>query len=118
MIESKKVVTAIAAHEQWKSRIQDAIVHGTSEYKPEIVATNNSCELGKWLLADTQVAQDPNFPKIQSLHNEFHKEAGRILAMALQGKSAEAEKLLEHGAKFDRLSSDLKAILRSLIPFP
>ena len=116
MIDSKKVIKSIAAHEKCKARIREAILHGAGGFKPESVAPSNACELAQLLQSDQQIVKDSNFPKIQKVHNELHKEAGHIFLAALQGKSVEAEKMLGVGSKFAKLSEELESLLRSLIP--
>lgn len=102
----------IWAHSQWKQRLRSAIETGKSEFSPEVVCTDNSCELGKWLhgLAPRQKTS-PQWKKLQALHAEFHLETARVLKLALAGERNDAEKGIVLGSDFSRLSASLADLL-------
>jgi hypothetical protein len=90
---------AIHAHTQWLVRLQLAIKNATSEFKPEIVKTDNNCAFGKWLYSEIpdEIKKTPLYEEIKQLHASFHQRAGEILDLALQKKQAEALRLMDEG---------------------
>lgn len=107
---------AIEAHGQWFTRLQQAIQNGTSEFKPEIVKTDNNCVFGKWLYGEFPIAMRslPVYTIIKDLHAQFHQEAAKILDLGLKGKKEEALKLMAAGSPFKMLSGKLVLTLQSL----
>ena len=96
----------IAAHGMWKARLRTAIDTGKSDFTVEKVKVDNGCDFGKWLYALGPTEKgSPNFAKVKDMHAQFHTEAARILALALAGNKAEAEKGIAMGSKFADLSS-------------
>jgi hypothetical protein len=105
-----EIEKAIGAHGMWKTRLNDAIETGKSEFAPEKVCTDNQCEFGKWLYGATITAADKvgdHYEGIRKLHAEFHKITGDVLKLALEGKKAEAQKLVGTGGRFANLSAEL-----------
>jgi hypothetical protein len=99
---------AIAAHGLWKQRLRSAMGTGKSEFAPATVRLDNQCEFGKWLFSlDPASRQSPHYNKVKSIHADFHKEAARILDLALNGKRSEAEEGLSRMGKFEKLSAGL-----------
>lgn len=94
-MKAREINKAIAAHGVWKVRLHEAITSGASDYRPESVALDTACDFGKWFYA-IPIAERPAelWWKVQRLHAMFHKEAGRILTLALEGKSDEALALM------------------------
>ena len=112
MIE--EIDKAIGAHGKWKGRLRTAIDTKSSDFKPEIVKTDNNCDFGKWLYGPTISSEIKNtqmYREIVKNHALFHGEAGRILQLALQGNIEEAEKGLSVGSTFSSLSSNLTKLM-------
>lgn len=108
-MEAREINKAIAAHGVWKARLHEAITSGASEYLPGTVSLDNACEFGKWFYA-IPVADRPEefWEKIQKLHAHFHENAGKILKLALNGKSDEALALMtDLSGDFVKTSSEL-----------
>ena len=106
----EEIKKAIGAHGMWKSRLISAIKTGKSDFTPAKVCTDNQCDFGHWLYGATIAAADkasPSYETVRKLHGEFHKIAGNILSLALSGKKEEAEKLMETGSPFAKLSAEL-----------
>ena len=108
MIDSQEITKAIGAHGAWKRRLEAVIKDGRSDVGPEKVEPDNRCDFGKWLyslpVTDQNSAQ---FKKIQALHATFHKEAARVISMALSGDVAGAEKSMGFGGAYSSISADL-----------
>jgi len=66
------------------------------------------CPFGKWLQA--LPASDRNsehFKKVQPLHTAFHKEAAKVLKLALKGNKKEADQCMASGGSYLVASSKL-----------
>jgi methyl-accepting chemotaxis protein len=69
---------------------------------------DNQCEFGKWLYGlDVIEKAHPRAIRIKALHADFHREAGRVLAMALAGKKKDAEATLAPTSAFAKTSGAL-----------
>lgn len=105
----EEIDLAIRAHREWKFKLRQAIDSGTCESTPEKVKMDNNCSFGKWLhnRIDPTVKSTPHYNEIVDLHAQFHKEAGSILELALNGHVTEANDLMKSGSTFITLSSKL-----------
>jgi hypothetical protein len=108
MISKEAIDSALTAHSQWKKRLQEAINNGKSEFKVDVVKTDNACQFGQWLynLPDAD-KKNPEFENIKNLHAEFHKTAASILELGLSGKKEDALKRIEHGGDYGRITGKL-----------
>ena len=107
-----EISKAITAHGQWKQRLVLAIARGTSELTVGQVQSDTRCEFGQWFYALPAALRDSKQGKnIRDLHAAFHTEAGAILALALSGRAAQAEKALEPGGAYTRLSGQMVTAL-------
>lgn len=104
-----EIRSAIAAHGQWKQKLRRAIDTGESESTPERVSQDNNCAFGKWLHTriDPSEKASPHYKEVVSLHAEFHKAAGHVLDLALNGEKDQASKLISLGSPFSKSSSSL-----------
>jgi methyl-accepting chemotaxis protein len=110
----QQINKAMAAHNAWKQRLLDAIQTGSSEHDPAKVSKDNQCDFGKWLYSlPPAVQRTEHWQNVRALHAEFHKEAGRVLELALAGRQAEARQSMEPGGEFTRRSAALiEALIR------
>jgi hypothetical protein len=114
MISKEVIDDALAAHVQWKRRLQDALITGKFEYKIQDVKKDDACEFGQWLKGLSQEEKDcDEYAKILKLHAEFHNTAGEILDLVYNGKKEEAEKKLEFGGSFGQISGRLIIALQT-----
>lgn len=108
MVVIETLNQAIAAHGLWKQRLREAIKTGKSEWTIEQVGVDNHCVFGKWLYSLTQKdQQEKECKSVKELHAHFHREAARVLELALSGKIQEAEKALSVTSAFAQASSAL-----------
>jgi len=108
MANSQEITKAIAAHSIWKVRLAEAIHAGQSDTTPERVAPDNLCDFGKWLYSLPPSERNrEHWKKVQALHAAFHKEAAKLLKLALSGQKAEAEKCMAFGGSYRKASADL-----------
>ena len=89
---------AIAAHENWKARLQKRL-DGTSDevLDPAVVCLDNRCDLGKWIYSDgqKQLGQYPMFVELRAVHKIFHQQASSVVALHQSGKLDAAKWLLD-----------------------
>ncbi len=116
MTIAEKIDEAVSAHTYWFIQLRVAIIEGNSQFKPEIVRTDNNCDFGKWLYGDfpRETVGTALFESIRNLHAEFHVEAARILELAITGKKDEALALLESDSKIRKCSMALIGKLSEL----
>jgi methyl-accepting chemotaxis protein len=109
MSTHNEIDKAISAHGMWKQKLRQAIDTGECESTPERVKCDNNCSFGKWLYEriDPQVKNMPQYHDVVALHAKFHKEAGAILALALEGHKNEAKQCLALGSEFSKVSANL-----------
>jgi hypothetical protein len=106
MLAEIDIDTAIAAHENWKLRLNN-VLKGTSteQLSPEIVCLDDRCDLGKWLHGPggQRLAQYQMYPILVARHKYFHVQASTVLALAQSGDMAEAQKTMsstyEYGSR-------------------
>lgn len=96
----------IHAHSRWKIHLKQSIYTGESEYSVSEIADDHLCELGQWLnsLSSKSLA---DYNEMVDMHQAFHKEAARILELALQGNKEEALAGLAAEGHFDQLATKL-----------
>jgi hypothetical protein len=108
MSDSEKIGKAISAHADWKLRLKSAIDTGKSEWTVERVNPDNLCDFGKWLYSLPESdRQNIHWPTVRELHAIFHKEAARVLGLALNGKPQEARDAMAFGSLYATNSSKL-----------
>lgn len=106
---NQQLTHAVAAHGMWKARLKDAIEHGSSEFSPATVARDDQCEFGRWIHGgiDPGARLSPHYTEVRRLHAEFHRIAGRILDLAVTGRTAEAHEQLGVSGEFAHASAQL-----------
>ena len=99
---------AIGAHAEWKQRLRSASDTGKSEWSVDRVSPDNLCAFGKWLysLPETE-RQEERWTLVRSLHADFHKEAAKVLDLALRGIQAEAKALMAFESVYAKTSAKL-----------
>lgn len=106
---------SIAAHENWKIRL-DSFVEGNSSeaFTASEVACDQTCELGKWIYSDGEanLGKYAAFIDLKAQHKMFHFTASSVISLTQAGKSEEAHKLLN--SDFEKLSTRVKQRLIDL----
>ncbi|MBI3564746.1 MAG: bacteriohemerythrin [Elusimicrobia bacterium] len=107
----REITKAVSAHGGWKTRLARAIVTKTSEIPVEAARVDDRCEFGRFLRAqaDPKVKGSPRHAECLRLHRLFHAEAGRVLALALEGKDVEALRAVGADGEYARLTAALTA---------
>ena len=102
-----QIKAAIGVHGMWKTRIRSATATGMSEWNPDFVSSSHNCDFGKWLDSFPEAAKHADYKKVFALHADFHKEAARVLGMALNGHKGDAEKAIAMGSDYEKLTVGL-----------
>jgi hypothetical protein len=112
MAYSDEIDKAIAAHGMWKQRLLEAITSGSSEFGVGQIQVDNRCDFGKWFYGlPPALRETDQDQKIQKLHAAFHREAARVLDLALKGRKDEAMQALSPGNPYARLTGQLTIAL-------
>jgi aerotaxis receptor len=92
---------AIDAHVQWRSRLRNAAAHGV-ELDPATISRDDCCPLGKWLHGEGRGrwGSRPQFTELVQRHAAFHREAGAVARMVMDGRRDEALAALGAGTAY------------------
>ncbi|MCK6448521.1 MAG: CZB domain-containing protein [Planctomycetes bacterium] len=102
----------VSAHYFWKIRLKQAIDTGKSDVTVENAAKDDCCDFGKHFYSlATNVQRSPIGQTVRTKHAEFHKEASRILALALAGRKDEATRAIASQSPFSKLSTELTNLI-------
>jgi len=106
---------AVGAHGIWKSRLRTAIQTGKLDMPVEQIASESTCDFGKWLLSPEMSSElsKSNVQNVRKLHAQFHRIAGRAAEFALSGKRTEAENLIADGGEYVKVSTELTLALKA-----
>jgi len=101
-----EISKAISVHHSWRQKLLEAIESGECDCTIESVTRDDNCSFGKWLRyrIEPSIKKTTDYIKIVDLHTQFHKEAGRILELALKGNKEQAINLINIEGKFAVLS--------------
>lgn len=108
------IVDALNAHDNWKRRLHAAIATSSADVSVEQASADNVCAFGRWLYDDVpwRARKAWDYSNVRKLHAAFHQEAGKVLALALGGRSEEAIVAMSHGSPFFETSERLGFALR------
>jgi hypothetical protein len=104
---------AIAAHSEWKQKLSNYLRKPDRSLDPSVVASDNRCDLGKWLVSEgKKFAGHAEYKTLVSDHARFHKAAGDIVRRANAGENVSEETALGNKSEFASAST---AVVRSLM---
>lgn len=102
------IEAAIGAHGRWKTRLLWAVRSGQSLFTVEEAGASDRCRLGKWIAGQPRTE---TLEEVDRLHADFHREAGRVLDLALRGDRAAVERELALGMPLAETSARLTSRL-------
>lgn len=105
----------IAAHRNWRRRLQDYIEGKSQEQLDEtLICKDDRCDLGKWIHGNGQkfYGGEATFQHLLGDHAAFHRAAGSIVEQHKQGNEKEARRTLT--GDFDLNSVRVIGALESL----
>lgn len=103
---------AIAAHENWKLRLEAVVDKRSYEVLlPEVVCFDDRCELGRWIhgIGRARLGAYPGFTALREHHRMFHCAAANVVSLAQAGRHEQAKRML--ATTYERQS---QAVLRAL----
>lgn len=108
----QQITAAIAAHHAWMGRLRTAAEYGRSSVDVETTAKEDVCPIGIWLTRDISPALKarPLYARSRTLHAQFHKEAARVLGLAL-ARDPRAKSELAEGGAFAHVAGELRRTL-------
>lgn len=107
--------TAIAAHENWKLRLQNYLQGNSSEdLKADVVCQDDRCDLGKWLHGPgkMRLGAYPAFSVLVARHKYFHVQASNVVALTQAGNRKMAAHTLE--SAYRHASNQVVLLLKEL----
>ena len=107
--------TAIAAHENWKLRLQNYVNGKSSEIlKPEVVCLDDRCALGEWLHGpgSQRLGRYPAFSLLLARHKYFHVQASSVVALVQADAKDKATQLLD--SSYRHASNQVMLLLKEL----
>jgi hypothetical protein len=107
--------TAIAAHENWKLRLQNYLSgNSTENLQAEVVCLDDRCDLGKWLHGPggQRLGKYPAFSVLVARHKYFHVQASTVVALAQANDKDQATKTLE--GSYRHASTQVVLLLKEL----
>ena len=108
----QQITAAIAAHHAWMGRLRTAAEYGRSSVDVETPAKEDACPIGIWLTRDISppLKARPLYARSRTLHAQFHKEAARVLTLAL-ARDPRAKSELADGGTFSAVAGELRHTL-------
>ncbi|HEV3088885.1 MAG TPA: CZB domain-containing protein [Candidatus Elarobacter sp.] len=108
----QQITAAIAAHHAWMGRLKTAAEYGRSSVDVETTAKEDACPIGIWLTREISpsLKARPLYSRSRTLHAQFHKEASRVLGLAL-ARDARAKSELAEGSQFASVAGELRRTL-------
>jgi methyl-accepting chemotaxis protein len=112
--EAEMMASALEAHRAWGTRLRQAIDTGTSSMSVEEAGEDDRCGFGKWLHGPGSFRdRDPErWQQLHDLHEQFHRHASKILALATSGQARQATERLQ-AAEFMNVQSRLEGALQA-----
>lgn len=107
--------TAIAAHENWKVRLQNYLDGNSTEVlNPEVVCQDDRCDLGKWLHGpgSQRLGKYPAFAVLVARHKYFHVQASTVVALSQGGDKEKATHTLT--SSYRHASNQVVLMLKEL----
>ncbi len=107
--------SGLTAHGAWKRRLTDAIAISSSDATVEKLGKDDQCPFGKWLHEDfpSEQRNSTDYVTVHDLHEQFHRHAASVLALALEGRAADARQAMSAGSEFADTSAKLTGIMLS-----
>jgi len=107
-VQKQRAESVVKAHIQWFQELRKAVETGQSDMAPAVVAVDTECEFGKWVHSELPAWCPADLlEQITAIHRDFHRAAAAILALALDGRQADARARLGGTSPLNELSRRL-----------
>jgi hypothetical protein len=108
LLQRQRAESVVKAHVQWFQHLRRAVETGESSMALAVVAADTECEFGKWVHSELPGSCPEHLrEEITLLHAEFHQMAAAILALAQDGRQADARSRLGGGSPLADVSRRL-----------
>ncbi|MBZ5728842.1 MAG: MCP four helix bundle domain-containing protein [Acidobacteriia bacterium] len=104
------IQSALSAHAAWHGRLRTAVDTGKLDTLVGTIRVDNQCQFGKWLYGaqlSSAEKQTDTYRTVKQLHAQFHEEAAKVAQLATSGQKDAANKAMNPGSDFARISSSL-----------
>lgn len=103
---------AIEAHRHWKVKLRQAIAH-REHLDVSTICRDDQCPLGQWIHGPGGAlwGGKPMFVELAKRHAEFHEAAGTVAKTINDGQLTDAERLIDSGSRFSRVSTEVSTLL-------
>ena len=106
---------AIKAHSDWKMKLTKYIKHPDHSLKSAEVAIDNRCALGQWINGEgKKFASLPEFSKLKTEHQRFHKAAAAVVVKADSGQDQSEEVCLGAKSEYAAASSTVVSAIMAM----
>lgn len=96
-----QIYKSIVHHTTWKKHLHEMIESCIVDED----LSEEVCEFGQWLKENfEELKGSEHYSKVVELHHQVHKEAQRIITLALSGKREEALVAIAYGSEFEHTS--------------
>jgi hypothetical protein len=108
----QQITAAIAAHHAWMGRLKTAAEYGRSSVDVATTVKEDVCPIGIWLTREISpsLKARPLYDRTRTLHAQFHREAARVLTLAL-ARDPKAKSELAEGGTFTHVANELRRTL-------
>ena len=109
---NRQVIAAIASHHAWMGRLKTAAELGRSSVDVATTEKEDACPIGQWLTREVSpvLKAMPLYARTRTLHAQFHKDAARVLGLAL-ARDPRAKTELAAGGVFSHTANELRRAL-------
>lgn len=106
---------AIKAHSDWKNKLARYIQHPDHSLKAAEAGVDNKCTLGQWIYGEgSKHASMPEFTKLKSEHQRFHKAAAAVISKADSGANENQEVALGGKSEFSTASANVVTAIMAM----
>jgi methyl-accepting chemotaxis protein len=112
-VDAGILTRGIEAHAQWKMKLRRCMHDHAECADPAMVEKDHVCDLGKWIHgAGRKLESDRMFIGLRQEHAAFHQCAAGVIRAILDGREAEAERIME--GEYARVSKQVVTQLMHL----
>jgi methyl-accepting chemotaxis protein len=106
---------AIKAHADWKTKLRQYLQHPDHSLKSAEVGVDSKCALGQWIYGEgKKYSSLPEFSKLKSEHQRFHKAAGAVITKADSGVNQAEEVALGSKSEYSAASSSVVSAIMAM----
>ncbi len=106
---------AVRAHTDWKMKLSRYLQHPDHSLRSSEVGTDAKCALGQWIYGEgKRYSSMPEFSRLKSEHQRFHKAAAAVIAKADSGINQTDEVALGSKSEYSAASSGVVTAIMAM----